>query len=105
MSANASAKPTARATGRTARTKGVSMLPTELDDVSTVEELTGVGFSEVYHRHFAPQMKAAAELLREASESGMELNRGLLRDVWHVDLTQAQLRSIYTAESEVLLGD
>jgi|GEM_PF-1294893 len=105
MNAKAPAKPTARATGRTARTKGVSMLPAELDDVSTVEELTGVGFSEVYHRHFAPQMKSAAELLREASESGMELNRGLLRDVWHVDLTHDQLRAIYSAQSEVLLGD
>ena len=68
------------AKGRVARTKGVSLLPAEYEDASTVEQLTGVGFSEVYRRIFAPQMRAAADLLREAQEAGMELERGVLRD-------------------------
>lgn len=91
--------------GRVARTKGVSLLPQEYEDAATVEKLTGVGFSEVYRRHFAPQMKAAADLLREAQEAGMQLNRGVLRDTWDVHMTRDELASVYTSQSELLLGD
>jgi len=91
--------------GRVARTKGVSLLPAEYEDASTVEQLTGVGFSELYRRYFAPQMKAAAHLLREAQDAGMDLDRGVLRDTWHVHMTSDQLTSIYTRESELVLGD
>jgi hypothetical protein len=91
--------------GRVARTKGVSMLPDELEDAATVERLTGVGFSEVYRRHFAPQMRAAAELLRQAQDSGMELDRARLRDAWAVRMSEAELAAVYGAESELRLGD
>ena len=93
------------AKGRVARTKGVSLLPAEYEDAATVEQLTGVGFSEVYRRYFAPQMRAAADLLREAQEAGMELDRGVLRDTWDVHMTSDELASAYTSESELLLGD
>jgi len=99
-------KPTADTTkGRVARTKGVSMLPAEYEDASTVEELTGVGFSEVYRRYFAPSMRAAAALLREAQQSGMDLDRAMLRDTWDVHMTRNELASVYATESELLLGD
>ena len=94
-----------KTTGRVARTKGVSMLPEEFEDASTVEELTGVGFSEVYRRFFAPQMKAAAEILRETQEAGVTLDRASLRDVWHLRMTREELAAIYTAESTLVLGD
>jgi hypothetical protein len=91
--------------GRVARTKGVSLFPEEFDDASTIEELTGVGFSEVYRRFFAPQMKAAAEMLRDAQEAGLELDRVTLRDVWHVRMSPAELASVYSANSSLVLGD
>lgn len=91
--------------GRTARTKGVSMQPDELADVVTVEELTGVGLSELYHRHFAPQLKAAAELLRDADEAGIELNRAVLRERWDLQMAPRDLSVLYTAESELTAGE
>ena len=91
--------------GRTARTKGVSLLPSEYADVATVEELTGVGFSEVYRRYFATQMKAAADLLRTAHTAGIALNRQNLRDTWDVHMSREDLISLYTSESELSLGD
>ncbi len=101
----AKAAPTkAPAKGRTARTKGVSMLPDELEDAATVEELTGVGFTEVYRRHFAPQMKAAAELLLEVREAGVELNRAVLRDTWDIHMGAGEVAAIYTAPSEMTRG-
>jgi hypothetical protein len=93
------------ASGRVARTKGVSMLPDELADAATVEQLTGVGFSEVYRRHFAPQMRAAAELLRQAEAAGLGLDRARWHDVWSVRVTDADLDAIYGADSELRLGD
>lgn len=96
---------TTKPAGRVARTKGVSLLPSEFDDAATVEELTGVGFSEVYRRFFAPQMKAAADLLREAQEAGMELDRAQLRDTWEIHMTAEAIAAVYTAESELVLGD
>lgn len=93
-----------RGHGRIARTKGVSMLPDELDDAATVERLTGVGFSEVYRRHFAPQMRAAAELLRQAQEAGVELDRTRLRDAWAVRMSETELAAVYAAESELRLA-
>ncbi len=93
------------ARGRTARTKGVSMLPKEVADARVVEALTGVGFSEVYHRHFAPQMRAAAQLLQDARNSGVELNRSLLRDHWDLDMSESEMTSLYAASSELILGD
>lgn len=100
------ARPAAdKTTGRVARTKGVSLLPEEFEDASTVEELTGVGFSEMYRRFFAPQIKAAADMLREAREAGVELDRAALRDLWHVRMTRDELAAIYTAESTLVLGD
>ena len=106
MGVKTSTKPVeGTAKGRVARTKGVSLLPAEYEDASTVEELTGVGFSEVYRRYFAPQMRAAADLLRGAQDAGMELDRGVLRDTWDVHMTSDELASVYTSESELLLGD
>ena len=81
------------------------MLPEELSDARVVEALTGLGFSEVYHRHFAPQMRAAAQLLREAHESGMTLDRSQLRDIWVLDLPAQDLADVYSAASELAVGD
>jgi hypothetical protein len=91
--------------GRVARTKGVSLLPHEYADASTVEELTGMGFSEVYRRFFAPQMRAAADMLRAAQESGMALDRRPLLDRWNPGMTADELVAIYTAPSRLDLGD
>lgn len=91
--------------GRVARTKGISLLPDEYGDAATVEEITGVGFSEIYRRCFAPQMKAAAALLIEMREAGVELDRASLREVWDVGITDDELRSLYTAQSELKVGD
>ena len=91
--------------GRVARTKGVSLLPAEYEDVATVEELTGVGFSEVYRRYFATQMKAAADLLRTAHTAGLALDRHVLRDTWDIHMSREDLISLYTSESELSLGD
>lgn len=96
---------TAAPKGRTAQTKGVSMLPDELSDARAVEALTGLGFSEVYHRHFAPQMRAAAQLLREVQESGMTLDRSQVRDIWVLDLPAQDLAAVYSAASELADGD
>jgi hypothetical protein len=81
------------------------MLPDELSDARAVEALTGLGFSEVYHRHFAPQMRAAAQLLREVQESGMTLDRSQLRDIWVLDLPAQDLAAVYSATSELAVGD
>ena len=99
------ASPAQPRAGRVARTKGVSLLPAEYDDAVAVEEMTGVGFSEIYRRCFAPQLAAAAVLLREARDSGVELDRAALRDTWDVRMTAAELASVYSAESELVLGD
>lgn len=93
------------AKGRVARIKGVSSRPADCEDASTVEQLSGVGFSEVCRRYDASQMSPAAGLLREAREAGMELDRGVLRDTWDVRMTSVELTSVYAAESELLLGD
>lgn len=91
--------------GRVARTKGVSLLPQEYADAATVEDLTGLGFSEVYRRFFAPQMRAAAELLRAAEESGMALDRRLLFDHWSPGMSAQELATIYTTPSQLVRGD
>ncbi len=91
--------------GRRAQTKGVSMHPHELEDVRAIEELTGVGFSEMYHRHLAPQVHAAAQLLVEVRDAGMELDRARLRTEWDVTSSPADLASLYTEESELTLGE
>lgn len=91
-------------TGRVARTKGVSLLPDEFDDAATIEELTGIGFSEVYRRFFAPHMRAAADLLRAAQDAGMALDRRSLTDVWQVHMSADELTAVFTAESQVELG-
>ncbi len=92
-------------TGRTAKTKGVSLNPTELDDVKTIEDLGGVGLSEVYHRHFAPQMHAAAQLLLAAQEAGVQLNRRLILDGWDVTATSDELAAIYEESSTLVMGE
>lgn len=94
-----------RTGGRTARTKGVSLLPQEYKDAGTVESLTGMGLSEVYRRVFAPQMHAAAQMLHEVQEAGVELNRAVLRDVWDIHMTADELTAVYSTESGVVLGD
>jgi len=91
--------------GRRAQTKGVSMHPHELEDVRTIEHLTGVGFSEMYHRHLAPQVSAAAQLLVEARDAGMELDRARLRSEWDLTATAQDIASLYAKESELTLGD
>ncbi|MGI9015708.1 MAG: hypothetical protein ACR2HR_01145 [Euzebya sp.] len=90
--------------GRVAKTRGVSLQPAEREDLKTVEELTGAGFSEVYRRHFAPQVHAAAQLLLEMQQAGVELDRTKLRTEW--DLTRpSDLGGLYAAESELSFGD
>jgi hypothetical protein len=91
--------------GRVARTKGVSMLPHEIEDAGTVEELAGIGFSELYRRHLAPQVHVAAQMLRELHDAGMELDRARLRDGWDLTMTSEQLASVYTEPSELALGE
>jgi len=91
--------------GRTAKTKGVSLSPNELDDVKIIEELGGVGLSEVYHRHFAPQMHAAAQMLLSAREAGVQLNRHLILDGWDVSMTSGELAAIYEAPSTLVMGE
>ena len=91
--------------GRTARTKGVSMLPDELADARAFEALTGMGLSEVFHRQLAPQLRAAVEILRDAKESGMELDRARLRDEWAPNMSKSAIASLYSRSSELVLGD
>jgi hypothetical protein len=92
-------------TGRTAKTKGVSLRPDELADVRVIEEATGMGLTEVYRRHLAPQIHAAAQLLGELRDAGMELDRARLRTEYDITITPAQLTEIYSAESTVAFGD
>jgi len=91
--------------GRRAQTKGVSMHPHELEDVRAIEELTGVGFSELYHRHLAPQVHAALQVLNEAREAGMELDRARLRIEWDLAASPTDLESLYAEGSELTLGE
>lgn len=91
--------------GRRAQTKGVSMHPHELEDVRVIEELAGVGFSEMYHRHLAPQVHAAAEVLIEARDAGLQLDRSRLQSEWALTSTAEALTTLYVAESELALGD
>jgi hypothetical protein len=90
--------------GRIARTKGLSMLPSELADVQALEELTGMGLSEIFHRQFAPQLHAAVMVLRDAKKSGLELDRARLRFEWVLSMSPIQIRAIYTRTSELVLG-
>lgn len=99
------ARAPSRSKGRVARTRGVSLLPSEVEDIAVVEELTGVGFSELYRRFFAHQVSAAANVLREAREAGVELDRAQLRDTWDVHMSAESIASIYLAESELEIGD
>ncbi|MDQ1250843.1 MAG: hypothetical protein QG597_5223 [Actinomycetota bacterium] len=66
------------------------------------EAVTGVGLSEMYHRFFALQVRAAAELLAEAQSADMELDRARLLDAWDVHVTPQRLTSFYAAESELV---
>ena len=91
--------------GRRAQTKGVSMHPNELEDVRTIEDLTGVGFSEMYHRHLAPQVSAAAQLLVEARDAGMKLDRSRLKSEWDLTATAQDIASLYAEDSELTLGE
>lgn len=81
------------------------MLPTELDAAQIVEELTGVGLSELFHLHLSPRIQAAASLLREMEDAGMTVDRHRLADLWETSLTPSQWRAVYAAESELVLGD
>ena len=81
------------------------MLPDEMEAASTIEEIVGIGFSELIHRHFAPQLKAAADMLTQARDSGVEVDRGVLRDVWHVAMTRDELVDLYARDSVLTVGD
>lgn len=81
------------------------MHPHELEDVRTIEELTGVGFSEMYHRHLAPQVSAAAQVLVEARDAGMELDRARLQSEWDLTATAQGIASLHAEGSELTLGD
>ena len=94
-----------RQSRRVARTKGVSLLPAEFDDLSTVEEMTGVGLTEAYRRFLAPQMRAAADVLREAREAGMEMNRAVLRVSWDTAMSPEELSDVFRASSVLRRGD
>ena len=72
---------------------------------ATIEEIAGIGFSELIHRHFAPQLKAAADMLTQARDSGVEVDRGVLRDVWHVAMTRDELVDLYARDSVLTVGD
>lgn len=89
---------------RRAQTLHLSLPPDEIADLEVMEELTGVPFPEIYRRHFAWRIRTAATLLREAQESGVQLDRTALRDIWAVHMTSDELASVYTAASE-LHGD
>lgn len=80
------------------------MTPDELHDAKELEQLTAVGFSELYHRHLAPQVHAALALLRDARAAGMELDRARLRDRWDLHVGPAQLAALYAEESGLELG-
>lgn len=97
--------PAQTSVGRRAQTKGVSMHPHELEDVRTIEDLTGVGFSEMYHRHLAPRVSAAAQLLVEARDAGMELDRSRLESEWDLAATAEDIASLSVEESELTLGE
>ena len=81
------------------------MHPHELDDVRTIEDLAGVGFSEVYHRHLAPQVHAAAQLLVEARDADVELDRTRLRTEWSLTATAEDIAALYAEASELTLGE
>ena len=65
----------------------------------------GVGFSGMYHRHLAPQVNAAAQLLLEARDAGMELDRSRLRSEWDLTATAEDIAALYAEESELTLGE
>ncbi len=52
----------------------------------------------------APQMRAAADMLREAQDAGMGLDRRSLSSVWQVHMSADELASVYTAESRLELS-
>jgi len=81
------------------------MHPHELDDVRTIEELTGVGFSQLYHRHLAPQVHAAAQLLLDARDAGLQLDRTRLLTEWDLTTSPSELFALYGEESELSLGE
>ncbi len=92
-------------TGRTAKTKGISLSPDQLADVNAFEELTGLGLSEIYRRQLAPKLHTAVTLLKSAKDSGMELDRSRLQTEWIVDMSREELKTLYSSPSELVLGD
>ena len=85
------------APARMVRAKRVFLWSDEYDDIATVEELTGMDFSDLYHRFIAPQIRAAAALLREADNSGTSMRQEDLTDTWNRNLDWL---STYTPKSD-----
>ena len=81
------------------------MTQNAFDDIAAVETLTGVRFSEMYHRFFAPQLAHAATLLREAHAAGMELDRVKLSDVAAQRTGRSDLLLMYTELSKLHYGE
>lgn len=52
----------------------------------------------------APQMRAAADMLREAQDADMALDRRSLTDVRHVHVLADELTAVFNAESHLELG-
>jgi hypothetical protein len=81
------------------------MLPHEVEDLGIIESLTGVGVSELDHRHLSSQVHAAAQLLLAARDAGMELDRAGLPTEWDLAASPEDLAAWYGEESELTLGE
>ena len=44
-------------------------------------------------------------MLTQARDSGVEVDRGVLRDVWHVAMTRDELVDLYARDSVLTVGD
>lgn len=81
------------------------MHPYDPDDAPTIEELTGVGFSPLADRHLGPRLHAAVQLLLDARDAGLQLDRPRLRTYWELTTAPSELSALYGEESTLSLGD
>ena len=81
------------------------MHPYDPDDVRTIEELGGEGFSPFTHHDSAARVHAAAQLLIDARDGGLQLDRAKLRTDWDLTTSASELSSLYGEESTLELGD
>ena len=88
-------------TGRTAKSKSISLSPDQRADVAAFEELTGMGLSEIFRRQVVPKLHAAVGLLQNAKDSGMELDRFRLHTEWVVGMSRKELKTLYSGRSRI----